>query len=444
MREHVTPEELRAAAGGGLPPERAREVIRHLIGGCAQCRAAARETAFPSPAPAPDSLPPDVEAAYEAALDRAADFACRIERLPPGEREAFHKTHAFLLSGETEENLLSLSGRGVSLLSLGFCEALLARAWAVRYQSPLQMYDLARVAANQAEALSPEVYGERGVADFQARAWGEFGNACRVADRLWEAEKAFGRAFQFLDLGTGDRLLKGRLLDLQASLFGTLRHHRLAAGALDVAARIYRELGDEHLAARTEITKALYIFYSGDAERALALNAEGLAGIDRERDPRLVVTAVENELLYLVELERFAEANRVLFDNRWRFRELGRIATVKIRAIEGLISYGQERWPSAEAAFREAAQGFEEEGMSFHRALAGLDLAATLMQQERIDEAEAEARASLAVFKAFGIAWEATAAVIFLVQAFEMREATADLVEATARYIRKRQIEMGW
>jgi tetratricopeptide (TPR) repeat protein len=444
VREHVTPEELQAAAEGGLPPERAQEMVRHLIGGCAQCQAAARQVIFLPPALESHPLPPDVEAAYEATLDRAADFACRIERLPPEERDAFYETHSLLLSEGTEENLLSLSLRGVPLASFGACEALLARAWAVRYQCPLQMYDLAQMAANQAEALSPEVYGEREVADFQAHAWGELGNACRVADRLWEAEKAFGRAFQFFDRGTGDRQLKARLLDLQASLFGTLRHFRLSISAIDVVVRLYQELGDEHLAARSLITKALYTYYSGDAEKALELNAEGLAAIDREREPGLVVTAIKNELLYLVELGRFPEANRVLFDNRWRFQEVGLVVAARIRWIEGMISYGQERWPSAEATFREVAQRFEELNLVFHRALSGLYLAASLLQQENLDEAEAEVRTSLEVFRAFGVAWEATAAVIFLVQAFETRVVTADLVEAAARYIQKLQIEMGW
>lgn len=444
MSVHVTPEELQRAAESGLPPERLKAVVLHLMSGCAECQTLAREAAFPLRSRESAPLPPNLEAGYEAALERAVDFACRMERLPREEREAFRKAH--LLLGR-KENLLSLSRRGVRLASLGACEALLAWAWAVRFDNPSRMYELARLAAEQADALSPEAYGKRELADFRARAWAEFGNACRVADQLWEAERAFGKAFELFASGTGDPRLKVRLHDLQASLFGTLRHHALAAQSLDVVANLYRQLGEEHLAIRTLITKALYLHYSGRTEEALSLNAQALASLDKEQEPELVVLAVKNELLYLVDSDRFQEANRLLFDNRRRFRRLGRIVALRVRGIEGRISYGMEKWLSAEEIFREVAQGFEEEDLGFHRALTGLELSATLLRQERPVEAETEAAMSLEVFRSLGVAWEAAGATYLLIEAFRMQKTTAKLIElaeSTIRYIRRMQIEMGW
>jgi hypothetical protein len=75
--------------------------------------------------------------------------------------------------------------------------------------------------------------------------------------------------------------------------------------------------------------------------------------------------------------------------------------------------------------------------------LAGIDLAATLMQQGEIAEAEMEVISSHAVFEALQIHREAIGAVILLMESFRMRKATAELVEATARYIRKLQFEPG-
>lgn len=442
MSEHVTPDELWDALGSGLPPKRAQEAVRHLLRGCPECQTTIGAELFPPRASHADRLPPALDAAYETALERVGDLACHIDRLPSDEREAFRKTHSLLRAGKS---FLSLAGQGVRVDSLGVCEALLARSWAVRFDNPQQMCHLASVAANVAEELDPEVYGEREVADLQARAWGELANASRVSDQLLEAEKAFGKAFDFLAKGTGDPRLKARLLDLQASLWGVQRHFRLALGALDVVANLYRELGEEHLAGRTLIKKAAYTFYDGDAEEALRLNAKGLAAIDREREPGLVTLAVKNDLAYLVELGRFAEANRLLFDNRARFVEIGRVVALRVRWIEGRINYGRKRWASAEAAFREVAHGFEQADtdMSFHRALAGLELAATLMQQGRISEAEVEVIASHAVFSALQIHREAMGAVIILVEAFRTREISADLIEGTARYIRRLQFEMG-
>ena len=434
-------------AESGLRPERLKAVVCHLMGGCPQCRTLAREALFRPGSREDAPLSPDLDAAYEAVLERAADFACRLERLPPGERESFQKAHVLLGSGGKRGDLFSLSHEGVRLASLGVCEALLAWAWAVRFDDPPRMYELARLATRQAEALSPEACGERELADFRARAWAEFGNACRVADQLQEAERAFGKAFEFFAGGTGDPRLQVRLHDLQASLFGTLRHHALAARSLDVVADLYRQLGEEHLAGRTLITKALYTHYSGRTEEALALNAQGLAAIDKERDPGLVVLAVKNEMLYLVESGRCAEANRVLFDNRRRFQGLGRIIALRARGIEGRINYGLEKWLSAAEIFRKVARGFEEENLGFHRALTGLELAMALLRLERPAEAEMEAAMSLEAFRGLGVAWEAAGATYLLVEAFRMRKTTAELVEqaeATVRYIRQMQTEMGW
>lgn len=444
MSVHVTPEELQRAAGSGLPPERLKTVVLHLMSGCEECRTLAREATFFSRPRESNPLPPDLEAGYEAVLERAVDFACRMERLPREERETFRKAH--LLLGR-KGDLLSLPRQGVRLASLGACEALLAWVWAVRFDNPSRMYELARLAAEQADALSPEAYGKRELADFRARVWAEFGNACRVADQLWEAERAFGKAFELFASGTGDPRLKVRLHDLQASLFGTLRHYALAAGSLDIVAELYRQLGEEHLAARTSITKALYLHYSGRTKEALALNARALAALDKEQEPELVVLAVKNELLYLVDSDRFQEANRLLFDNRRRFRGLGRIVALRVRWIEGRISYGMEKWLSAEEVFREIALGFEEEKLGFARALTGLELSATLLQQERPTEAETEAAMSLEVFRSLGVAWEAVGATYLLIEAFRMQATTAELIEqteSTIRYIRRMQIAMGW
>ncbi|HSK75128.1 MAG TPA: hypothetical protein VLQ45_01605 [Thermoanaerobaculia bacterium] len=447
MSVHVTLEELQRAAGSGLSPERLKAVICHLMSGCQECRTLAREAVFPSRSRKDGPLPPDLDAAYESVLESAADFACRVERLPPGERVAFQKAHALLGSGGKRGDLLSLSRKGVRLASFGVCEALLAWAWRVRFDDPQRMYELARFAAEQADSLSPEAYGACALADFRARAWAEFGNACRVADQLREAERAFGKAFELFASGTGDPRLKVRLHDLQASLFGTLRHHALAARSLDIVAGLYRQLGEEHLASRTLITKGLYIHYSGRTEDALALNAQALASIDKEREPGLVVLAVKNELLYLVDSERFPEANRLLFDNRRRFRGLGRIVALRVRWIEGRISYGLERWLSAEEIFREVARGCEEAELGFARALVGLELAAALLRQERPAEAEKEAAMSLKVFISLRVAWEAVGATYLLIEAFRMQLTTAELVEhaeGTIRYIRRMQMEMGW
>jgi tetratricopeptide (TPR) repeat protein len=439
VSEHFTPEEMKDVLEGGLPPGRMKEVVRHVLRGCGRCTEEMRQ-GLPPREFRDAALAPAQDVAYAIALERGADIARRAERLSPTERSRFRKALSRLVSGE---DLVSLTRKGEMPASLGVYEALLARSWAVRYDSSGEMCRLAELAVEMARGFDPQVYGERQIADLQARSWGELANAYRAADRLKDARRAFGWAFGRREKGTGDPFLKARLLDLEASWYGASRHFEMARQALEVVPRLYHEVGEPHLAGRTMVKKALYTFYSGDVEEAIRLNEKGLTLIDQEQAPELVSQAVYNSLLFLVECERFPEANRLLFKNRARFLSLGRINALKLRGIEGRISYGLGQLPSAEIAFREVTQGFEKEGLHFARALEGLDLAMTLLRMGRIDEAEAEVIAAHGVFASLEIHREMLGATILLKEGFRLRTVTLEEIEGTVRFFRKKQIELG-
>jgi len=59
---------------------------------------------------------------------------------------------------------------------------------------------------------------------------------------------------------------------------------------------------------------------SGDLEEAARLIGQGLALLDRERDPALVLTAVHSLLHILVGLGRFRETRTLLFEYRPAFQ----------------------------------------------------------------------------------------------------------------------------
>jgi tetratricopeptide (TPR) repeat protein len=264
-----------------------------------------------------------------------------------------------------------------------------------------------------------------------------------VADRLGEAKKTFGQAFAFLQRGTGDPLLKARLLDLEASFFGTLREFASAENRLDLVPELYEKAGDRHLAGRTLITRAVYLAYSGKPEEALRLTRGGLDRIDQEREPELVITAVHNQLGVLVDLGRFQKAQRLLFENRDRIRSCGRIAGLKLRGLEGEISYGLNNWTSAEIAFRDVREGFGAAGMRFHSAVEGLYLATALLRQGRVAEAEKEVLAASKVFFSLEIHREILGSVLLLKESAELRRLTAALLEEELRHIRRVEREHG-
>ena len=431
LSEHLTPAELQAVLRGELPQERRREVLSHLARGCEICRRLAgwnqrvRERLQALEEPQARR-----EAAYDAPVARSFEQAIRLKRVLDEERYRAREASAQLASADGLAAITSLEG-------LGVYEALLERIAALRHDDPQETVRLARTAVKVAESLDPATYGARQVADFQARAWGELGNALRAADDLWEAESAFERSFEVLENGTGSTPLAARLHDLHASLLGTQRRFQLAFLALDVVRRFYREIGDTHAAGRVLIKKALYLHYSGQSEEALRVNAQGLAAIDEAGDPELSFIAFKNHLWFLVDCGRFRESRRLVFRNRQRIQAASRVPRLKILWLEGRIRYGLEELAKAEATFLEAKRGFEEVGLGFAAALASLDAALVQMRLDRPGEAESLVTSAAAVFAALGIHREALSAVRLLQEAFERRKATTQQVEKTVAFLRE-------
>lgn len=419
-----------------------KEVIRRLLGGKVRQATAQQdlillETAARGEAEAPEEL----SSAYDAVLDRSLEYGSRAMSLPKGERLRFQKATTALRSGE---GVLAITKIGeMSIKGLGVYEALLARSWAIRYDNPREMCHLARVAAEMSEGFKPKTYGgDQQVADLRARAWGELANAYRVANRLREAQDAFGKAFSFLNQGSGDRSLKMRLLDLEASLLGTSREFALALERLATLAEMYCADGEIHLAGRALITKALYTFYHGDTEKACKTIEEGLALIDRDRDPSLALVSTFNYILFLVDINRFRDAKRALFLNRARFVTQGNVASLKMRWIEGRICYGLQELESAEIAFREAKLGLTEAEMGLAAGIAGLDLAITLLRQGRQEEAVQEGLESAAMFQAIGVHREILGTAKMIEEACLAQTSKLALLEASAQYLRKMMIEL--
>ncbi|HSS51999.1 MAG TPA: hypothetical protein VLX28_23910, partial [Thermoanaerobaculia bacterium] len=121
----------------------------------------------------------------------------------------------------------------------------------------------------------------------------------------------------------------------------------------------------------------------------------------------------------------------------------GHVVCLKLRWVEGRISYGLRELESAEIAFRDAKLGFTEADMSFACGIAGLDLAITLLRQGRREEAIREGLESVAMFRAVGVHREILGTVVLLEETFRAQAADLDLLEASAQYLRKKMIELG-
>lgn len=422
MSDHPSLIELRDFWHGGLAAERVRAVVRHLLEGCQRCGALLSpdlKTLFGFPLGTEEER--EMEDAYDAVLDRA--FAAVAEKMlrPGGRMEWIRET---LSSPRRLKRPVHSPAGGPP----GF-EALLDRCQGLRYDDPSRMVDLARFASYLADRLEPRRYGPKRVADLRCQAWTELANAYRVADRLREAEGALDTAAEAFLAGSGEEALGVRLLDVQASVDADCRRFGEALKSLDVVHRLYLRLGDPHMAGRALLAKGLYTDYAGDPEQAVLLLEEGLALVDRQRDPGLVFGAVHNLARALMECGRYEQARETLRSNRPE-EPVGRVSLLKVRWLEGQIDAGMGALDRAEQALAEVHQGFEETGLAYKAALTALELAAVHLRQGRADEARSRVLEAVRVFTGLGIGREAMASVLVVREAFERRVATAALLDS--------------
>ena len=308
-----------------------------------------------------------------------------LAQLPPGEYERFVKAWRLLGSG----GLLALVRDGdMALSGAGVCEALLARSWAARYHDAEEMVRLATAAHEVAAELRTKDLGKPGVAAQQARTWGELANAYRVAGRAADAAPAFEEAFD-LEGEHGDPYLSAHLLHMRATLYGAEGDPGFAAHLLELVSGFYDREGERHHGGRSRITQSIYEARQGREDVALQRSEEGLALLDRARDPGLMMAALHNRLLLLLSLGRKQEARRTLA-LCGGFASHGPVA-MRLRWMEGKILQNLGELEEAEAALRSARDGLSALGLQRFAAMASLDLAATLLLQNRFHDAQTEA-----------------------------------------------------
>lgn len=316
--------------------------------------------------------------------------------------------------------------------------ALLRHSSAVLHADPLQGVELARWATRVGSRLDPAQLGPRRIADLRCRAWAILGNAYRVADNLSAAEFAFTEAFRHHAAGGQDEKLLARLLDFQASLRADQRRFAEAIELLDRVSAIHRQSGDDHLVGRALISEGLFTGYSGDAEGAIRLIEEGLARIDRERDPKLALWATHNLSLFVIETGRFREARDLAHKNLRRFEAREhRIDFLKLLWVEARADASLGALERAEKGFLEVREGMQDAGKRYHAAQAALDLASVYQRQDRPREARATVLEAVDIFLELEISRQAIAAVLALQNACRQGLEFGGLLEEVMDFLRR-------
>lgn len=398
MREHPTPESLERFLRGELPAGEGRAVLAHLVRGCRPCQAAAApllRLLFE------EGEPQDVEECgelYDEGFDRV-----------------------FAAAGRTAD-----------------CRALLRRSHELRHDDPAEMLRLAQAAVLAAQRLDPSSLDPEQIADLQARAWAQLGNAERVTGNLAAAEGSLEQAHEFFQTGTGDPLLEAHLLSIRAALLAGQRRFSPAMELLEQVEAAYSAVEDHRELGRAVIQRGLYTCYVGRAEEAVPLLRRGLDLIEEAADPQLALAAVHNLARSLAECGHLRAARTLLGKHDARYeRHAGRIDLLKRTWLEGQIADGLGELDRATARLTDALDGFERAGLGYQAALAALDLAAVWLRRDQPRAAAALVEEAVETFKALGIGREALAASAVLQEACERGVASAAFVQQVSSFFRR-------
>ncbi|MFQ5349055.1 MAG: tetratricopeptide repeat protein [Thermoanaerobaculia bacterium] len=428
---HLDREVLNEFLLGRLGPHENRQVLRHLLSGCEECRRASREVWNGAEAPA------DMD------LSAIASRAWKQGRAFDKERTAAPELVAELAKLTPEQQLL-VAHNSSRLRTRSVCELLSDEAVADCASDAELAIQRATIATLLAARLPRGRYGTGVVNDVQARAWSALGHAQRAASRLFEAEDSFARAEDLLEIGSGDAGQVGRFWYLKAILRHAQRRFEEALELYQRAAREFAADHDGHLVGSTQVDRARTLRELGDLPGAVRSVRAGLARLDPERSPRMALVGKHNLTLYLQELGETEEATRLIAELLPLHARLGgTIDKVRLRWLEGKIAHLQGDLDRGRAAFEEVRQAFIERSMPYDAALVSLDLAAVHLRQERFAEVLELAGEMLTVFRALAIDREAIAAVYLLEQVAAARQVSLTLLAELATYLKRVREEPG-
>lgn len=309
---------------------------------------------------------------------------------------------------------------------------LIERSHQARYENPETMLHWASLARSAAERSTASAVGSSArLEDLRARAWGQYGNALRVAGRLREAQETMATAGAHLDAGTRDPVLRAGLLEQMASLYTFRRFFNEAIDTLREAEEIYRELGETHSLARTLVQEAIATIYAGEPEAAVTLLNRAIPLIDHERDPHLLLAACHNIVQCYIELDEPERALSLLHDAQELYKEFSD-ATILLRAAwqQGHLLRDMGHLHAAETTLLRARRGFIERDLSYEVAVVSLDLASVYVRLGATKELKETVTEIVPIFRALRVDREMLGSLLQLQKIADQEHQALELIRA--------------
>ncbi len=373
--------------------------------------------------------------AYGSMLDRMEDLARRQGEILDEERREAPGLFLALMPLPSEE-WLGVIESSEQFRTWGLLELLVERSLEMGASDPVGAERLAMAALRLADLLDSNVYGAGLLEDIRARVWAHAGNARRVRSDFTGAEEAFAKSWSHLERGTGDLLEEAVYLDLKSSFLRDRRRLGEAADVLQRAISIFQELGESHRAGAALVKMATVHRQAGEPAAAIPLLHKAMGLIDADREPRLLLCARHNLILYTAEVGNYREAQDLYRDSRSLYRDFPDAwAQNRRKWVRAKISRGLGQPAVAESLFLAARQGFLAEGMSYDTALISLELATLYAEQGRTADLKVLAEEMLPIFSSLQIHREALAALAYLRQAMDAERATVELITKVAAYL---------
>jgi tetratricopeptide (TPR) repeat protein len=211
-----------------------QEIVRRLVSQAAhRARQGAPAAALPG-----EGGPGEYEDALRRAVERTRQGQ---ERLTQEKRDAERLWS--LLEGHSPARRAILIRNDRRFQTWGLFQCLRERAYALLERETAVAVQSAELALVTAQSLSPAVYGEERVHDFQAEALIALAQARRVAGDLEGAEMALEQAWSLLAMGSGDLLEKAELESARAALLRDLGRPEEAEEAGRKALRLAHRVG---------------------------------------------------------------------------------------------------------------------------------------------------------------------------------------------------------
>ena len=410
-RDHLE----RLAAGAGITLREAEEILRlyEAFRRSRQARGRSAEDLL-------DGLAQGVRAHAEAVYRRVLRQPLPGGIPGPEDRQRAEGLWAHLKT-VPEESRSALVRVAEEFQSWALCERVCGESLTEASRQVERAAGLARLAQEIAERVpGPEGWRNR----LRGYAAAHVANTLRVLGDLKASEAALVPAKRLWQGGSDPASLldPGRLPSLEASLRRAQRRFAEALRLLDEALAIGRS------PARVLVKKGFTLEVMGEYERSIEALLQAKPLVELAGDRQLENMLHCNLGFAFCHVGRFAEAAELAHGVRSSATEMGdEIIALRGIWLEGRIAAGLGRHGEARSLLAQARREFADRNMDYDLALALLEEAALLLDEDRAAEVKALTRELAAVFDSKGVHREALAALRLFQKAAEREEATADL-----------------